>query len=337
MSKMSALVVPAAGRLEIQQVALPQIGPYQALVRMEVCGICNSTDHKLIEGTMSWAPPFPFVLGHESVGKVVEVGGKVTKFKIGDRVTRPTYQTPPGESLNAAMGGFAQYGIVTDAQAMAADGDASLLDDYNALRQLVVPAEMSARDAALCISLSETASVLRHFPNPRGRQIVVAGTGVAGLAFVLWFKLAGARVIALGRRETRLQHAQRLGADVVINTRSDDYLKQIEQAFDGTVDGLIEATGDAPLAEKLLQILKPEGFASAYGVPPTGTDYHERWQSPQVEEHLSFAWVANLLRRGWISPAWFVSHQWEFEQVTTAFDVVKSGEVSKGFVVLNED
>jgi D-arabinose 1-dehydrogenase-like Zn-dependent alcohol dehydrogenase len=47
-------------------------GPYEALVKMEACGICSSTDAKVVDGTMYWAPPFPLVLGHESVGRVVE-------------------------------------------------------------------------------------------------------------------------------------------------------------------------------------------------------------------------------------------------------------------------
>jgi hypothetical protein len=41
------------------KVATPQINAYQELVQIEMCGLCNSTDHKLIEGTMYWAPPFP--------------------------------------------------------------------------------------------------------------------------------------------------------------------------------------------------------------------------------------------------------------------------------------
>jgi threonine dehydrogenase-like Zn-dependent dehydrogenase len=333
---MQALVVTAPGQMEVREVATPRINSYQALVRIEICGVCNSTDHKLIEGTMHWAPPFPFVLGHESVGRVIEVGSKVRKFKVGDRVTRPIYVPPAGESVNAAMGGFAEYGIVTDAQAMADDGDASLLDDYNALRQMVVPFHLSTRDAALCISLSETASVLRHLPNVRGLKIGVAGTGVAGLAFVLWLKLAGATVIALGRRNERLQHAQQLGADAAVNTRDEDYLQQIEAAVGGPLDGLLEATGDAALSEKLLNVLKPDGFAVAYGVPPTGTNYHARWQSCEVEEHLSFPWVADLMQRGWVQPDWFASHLWDFDEVITVFQQVGKSEVCKGFVQLTD-
>lgn len=338
---MKALIVPEADRLEVRDVPAPQIGAYDALVRVEACGICNSTDHKLIAGTMGWAPPFPFVLGHESVGRVVEVGSRVRRFRVGDRVTRPIYRPPSGvpeeERYNAAMGGLAEYGVVRDAGAMAEDGDPSLLSDYNALRQMVVPGHLGAPDAALAISLSETASVLRHLPNPRGLRVAVAGTGVAGLAFMLWFKLAGAYVIALGRREERLRKARELGADAVIDTRAVDTAQALRDAGAGELDGLIEATGDASLAEQMLGALAPDGFACAYGVPPKGTEYPSRWRTAIVEEHLSYGWVCGLLARGWVKPEWFVSHTWDLRDVLSAFDQTARGEVLKGFVTFPAD
>ena len=328
---MKALVVPEAGRLEIREIPDPQIGPYDALVRNEYCGICNSTDTKLIDGKMFWAPPYPFVLGHESCGTVIETGSKVSRFRIGDRVTR-TLAFWPGshKNLNVAMGGFAEYGIVRDAVAMAADGDPSLLDDYNTQRQLVVPAGIGPVEAALAISLAETASLLRHLPNLRGSKVVVAGTGVAGLAFILWCKLAGATVISLGRRRERLDEALRLGADLALDTTHGDLVENLRDI--GNVDGMIEATGDAPFANHLLEALSEGGFAAAYGVPPTGVAYDVRRKNLPVEEHLSQAWVCDLLRRGWIKAEWFISQTWDFSEIITAFDEVRSGRVKKGFV-----
>lgn len=333
---MKALVVPTAGRLEIQEIAEPQIGPYDALVRNECCGICNSTDTKLIDGKMFWAPPFPFVLGHESCGTVVEVGSKVRRYHVGDRVTR-TLAFWPGsrQDLNAAMGGFAEFGVVRDAEAMAADGDPSLLEDYNTQRQLVVPAGIGPVEASLAISLSETSSLLRHLPNLRGRKVVVAGTGVAGLAFVFWCKLAGATVIALGRRKERLDEAISLGADMALGTTDGNIVEKLRDACKGNVDGLIEATGDAPLANSLLETLADDGFAAAYGVPPTGVSYDARWKNLPVEEHLAFAWVCDLIRRGWIKPSWFVSNTWDFAEVIRAFGEVRKGRVKKGFILFS--
>jgi len=330
---MKALIVPKAGQLELTEIPQPEIGPFDALVRNECCGICSSTDAKLIDGLMSWPPPFPIILGHESCGTVVETGAKVRRYRVGDRVTRSIAFWPgtrPG--LNIAMGGFAEYGMVRDAAALAAEGDSSLLNDYNAQRQLVAPPHLDPIETALAISLSETASVLRHLPNLRGKTVGVAGTGVAGLAFILWCKMAGARVIAIGRRATRLEEAKQVGADLILNTTQGDAAENLRNLASGPVDGLIEATGDAPLANRLLQALAKDGFATAYGVPPTGASYDKRWISASVEEHLDFPWVADLLHRGWIESTWFVSHVWSFDEVIRAFDEVRQGKVKKGFI-----
>jgi threonine dehydrogenase-like Zn-dependent dehydrogenase len=330
---MKALVAPEANRLEIQEIPEPRIGPYDARVRIDVCGICNSTDAKLVEGTMFWAPPFPIVLGHESAGTVVEVGGRVKKFKVGDVVTRPMAWWPGEvEGPNIAIGGFAEFGIVRDGLAMAEDGDPSLLDDGFVLHQVVVPEGIGSHDAALAISLAETASVLKHLPNMRGKTVVVAGTGIAGLAFTLWCKMAGAAVVTLGRRKQRLELARARGADGTIDTSSPGWTEELRDKAGGSVDGLVEASGDADLAEKLLGVLGPEGFASAYGVPPTGIEYSSRWVPSPTEEHLGMPWVCDLLLRGWVKPEWFVTHEWDFGKAVSAFDQVKRGEVVKGFL-----
>ncbi len=334
---MKALVVPQRGQIVIDEIAPPEPGPYDALVQIEVCGICNSTDSKLIDGKMYWAPPFPFVLGHEAVGTVVAVGPWVRSYRVGDLVNRPVAFWPGSRpDLNAAMGGFAEYGLVRDSRAMAAAGDSSLIGDYLAQRQVVLPPALAPKDAALAISLSETASVLRHLPNLRGKVVVIAGTGIAGLAFTLWAKLAGAAVTVLGRREERLAHARRLGADAAVNTIDAHYLEVLQRVAGGAADVIIEATGDAALAAALEATLAPDGVALAYGVPPTGTTYGPCWLQAKVEEHLSLPWVADLIVRGWVRPEWFVSHSWNLDEASEAFAMVARGEVVKGFVVLHE-
>lgn len=155
---------------------------------------------------------------------------------------------------------------------------------------------------------------------------------MAGLAFTLWCKLAGATVIALGRRAQRLDEARKLGADLTIDTSKGDVTEKLLRAASGPLHGLIEATGDAALADSLLPALAPDGFAIAYGVPPSGTSYDKRWTNPAVEEHLSLPWVSDLLERNWISSSWFVSHVWDFSEILHAFDEVRSGKVKKGFI-----
>lgn len=330
---MNVLVVPEKGCLEVREVMCPAPGPYQALVQNEVCGICSSTDWKVALGQMSWAGPFPLALGHESVGRVVEVGAKVRNFRIGDRVTRSVL--PGSAAMNSAFGGFAEFGVVTDAAAMTADGDASLSEDYLALRQLVVPAFLDDPvQAALAISLAETASGMRSLPNLRGRRVLVAGTGMAGLAFTLWARLAGAdKVVTLGRRSQRLDLALRLGAGSAVATTASDWMACARDALDGPAEIVIEAVGDVDLADRLLTLLAADGVAAAYGAPPDGATFSPPWIVMPVEEQRDFAWAATMLRLGLVRPEWFVSHVWDgLDAAPTAFAAVRRGEIVKGFI-----
>lgn len=284
---------------------------------------------------MFWAPPFPFVLGHESVGTVAEVGARVRRFKVGDRVTRPLAFWPGSrDGLAVAMGGFSELSVVRDGVAMAADGDESLVEDYNCLRQNVVPPHLSPTEAALAISLAETASVLHGLPSLRGRRIAVLGTGVAGLSLMLWCKLAGARVIAVGRRQSRLDEAvATFGADASACAEGPaEVSASIVEAVGGKVDGLLEATGSPKFARAALDALEQDGFAVTYGVPATGDSYDGRWVEASVNEHLAYPWIADLLRRKLVRAEWFVSHEWPREDLIHAFDEVRSGKVRKGFI-----
>lgn len=330
---MKAVIVPQPGRLSIDEVACPVVGPYDALVRITCCGICNSTDWKVIQGQMPWAGRFPLVLGHESVGTVEQVGAKVRKFKVGDQVSRPI--VPRSEAMGSAWGGFAEYGIVTDAQAMADDGDPSMLGDYNAQRQNVVPGDVDPVWAALAISLAETSSVLDAAPTVAGRRVLIAGTGIAGLALTLWCKLAGAsRVVTLGRRPERLAKARDLGADEAIDTTADDWRTGASDALGGKADLMFEAIGHSAFADSLLTLLAEGGAAIAYGAPPDGEAFSAGWQNASVREQDRYPWVIDLIQRGWVDPEWFISHKWPFDEALNALEQVRRGEVLKGFVVI---
>ena len=92
----------------------PVPGEYDTLVRLDACGICNSTDYKLAKNTFV-SGSFPIALGHESIGTVVETGKKVKHFKPGDRVFRQVLPAIlESDGLRSVWGGFAELGLVTD-------------------------------------------------------------------------------------------------------------------------------------------------------------------------------------------------------------------------------
>src|SRR5438093_13106252 len=84
MATMKALVYTAPRRLELRDLAVPAIGPDEALVRIRAVGVCGSDLHGFLGKSKKRVPPL--VLGHEFCGEVADVGGQVFDFKPGDSV-----------------------------------------------------------------------------------------------------------------------------------------------------------------------------------------------------------------------------------------------------------
>jgi D-arabinose 1-dehydrogenase-like Zn-dependent alcohol dehydrogenase len=106
--EMRAAVVEKPGVLTIMDLPIPVPGPYEALCTLEYGATCTATDLHIIDGTIPFAIPCPAILGHESVGRVLEVGTKVRNFAQGDLVTRVgsvpcpiTGSTPHGVDMHA--------------------------------------------------------------------------------------------------------------------------------------------------------------------------------------------------------------------------------------------
>ena len=85
---MRAMVLEQPGRpLKLTEVPVPQPSPEQVLIRVHTCGVCR-TDLHVVDGELPH-PKLPLILGHEIVGTVVETGGRVEKFRVGDRIGVP--------------------------------------------------------------------------------------------------------------------------------------------------------------------------------------------------------------------------------------------------------
>ena len=87
---MKAAVVTESGKLEIRDVPMPQLGPYDVLVKSKNCygATCAGTDIHLMDGLHPYPVTFPTILGHESVGRVVEIGSKVRNLQVGQLISR---------------------------------------------------------------------------------------------------------------------------------------------------------------------------------------------------------------------------------------------------------
>ena len=342
---MKALVVTKDHKLDLRDTPAPVPGPFEALAKILACGICSTTDREIIKGTQPFASEYPCILGHESIGEVIEVGEGVTSFNVGDWVRRP-YAVFPGEVRNglySGWGGFADYGIVRDGRAKAqATGDTSLAGDYTTLRQTTVACRDSVAHAVLAISLAEVSSWFNDIGSVKGKIVAVGGTGIAGYCAVICARLGGARkVMIMGRRKERLDLGIDLGADAGVSAREDSPAQRIAEAAGGPVDVFCECVGSQDVFEIALDCLADDGIVAAYGVPP-GLQYAlplgkcpgpRRVTCHGAQEHLTYDWALDFLRSGTVAGK-LLTHTWPLHDYETAFEEIARGEVVKGMFVM---
>ncbi|MCC7492289.1 MAG: alcohol dehydrogenase catalytic domain-containing protein [Fimbriimonadaceae bacterium] len=334
---MRALVVTGPEAWEWADLPLPRPAADEALVRIETCGFCNSTDRELIRGDQPYRPATPFILGHESVGTVVEVGAACQRYRVGDRVTRAAAILPGDQrdGLSSGWGGFAEYGLVRDAAG-----------NYTSDRQVVLAPALAPEDAFLSISLAETRAFVEQVAEATGPLLgaaaVVVGTGVAGLTLTRWLRSAGCRlVVTLGRRPERLLLARRCGAHLALDSSAPDLAEQIRAHHGGALaTHLFEAIGRPALLPSFAPLLQPDAVVAIYGAAagsawdavyaqlPAGL----RPLRPGPEEHRYTRLVSEDLLAGRLEAGFWRSHLWTPDEFGAAIAQIDAGQVIKGCV-----
>jgi len=272
-NRMRSILALSPGMIGLELLPAPHTGPYEALVRVEACGICNSTDAKLIDGQFLRGC-YPSAIGHESVGIVVEIGDRVRHFQIGDRVLRSVLYDEHVPGGRSTWGGMSDFGVVVDATAIEED-DADLEVHWAAPKQQVVPSSISAVQAAAMITLKETLHFLQTFGVGCEETVAIVGTGPVAQAFCFLSVLRGASpVVVFGRRDIYAQRFKALGADeyVVGDQLPDVARAQLEM---GGFTRVIEAVGSRDALRRCVKLAGEIGHVRIYGLAPISDSWDQ--------------------------------------------------------------
>lgn len=332
---MKAFLMTAPNVASVTDVADPVMGEYEARVQMVVCGICNSTDRMLRNGSFAPGVTYPSILGHESVGRVTAVGDRVRYFSAGQLVTRCSAYGWHNSPIDMYWGGFAEYGIVQDSQAWREDHPGERSPD--GFPHIVFGPEHSPEDIALGISLAETWSIAADAGAMVGNVVGVSGTGVAGLSLVAYARLLGAhKVVCVGRREDRTRLALGLGAtDVAISgTEADSLFREL-----GGAHVVFEASGKPTAIDAAFRWVRPGGRLIIYSAPeepvPLNVMAAPREASLVVSrprEGAVLERVVAMIESGLIPRDWFLSKTFSFDQIGDAFVEIETGSIIKALV-----
>ncbi|MBP86163.1 MAG: hypothetical protein CMJ64_05525 [Planctomycetaceae bacterium] len=266
---MKAAVLHQFGQpLAIENVADPQPGRHDVVVRVMACGI-DGTDLKLLDG-FGYTPELPFIMGHEPAGIVDVVGSQVTEFQPGDRVLPYIFLIPPGdrwyqsprEQLCPEMAGVIGVKNVPGGYAERLRVPA---------RQLIrIPDGIAWKDAAVLCDAGLTAwHAVARSRVQLGETVLVIGVGGVGSFAVQFAKLAGADVVAVEQSAKKTESARSLGAQHVIDSCQLQVSEEVRRLTGGAgADCVLDIVGSADTLAAGIDSLRVGGRLVVVGYTP---------------------------------------------------------------------
>jgi propanol-preferring alcohol dehydrogenase len=211
----AALLTKYGNLLEITEVPRPVPNADEVLVKIEASGVCF-TDVHIMKGEHASPNPLPLIMGHEGVGRVVELGSDGGRLKVGDRVGIGYVFGACGHCRECLTGGE-NYCPDFDATGFSVSG---CFAEYVVMRQEWanrIPEGISPIEAAplMCAGAAAYASHKKTGVQA-GDTLAIFGLGGLGQYAIQIAKLCGVRVIAVDISEEKLATAKALGADEIV-------------------------------------------------------------------------------------------------------------------------
>ncbi|MGQ0832844.1 MAG: zinc-dependent alcohol dehydrogenase [Microthrixaceae bacterium] len=245
--RMAAAVLQGPGRLEVTEVAVPAVGADEVLVAIELCGICGSDLHMVLDG---WGAPGSWQ-GHEWIGTIAAVGDAVTRWQPGDVVVggptvrcgtcamcvagRPSLcETRDTPGIGPEQGGFAAYKL-------------SAADEV-----LPMPTGLDRRASALTEPLAVALHGIHQGKAEAGQRVLVLGAGPIGALTIAALRALGVDDVTCAEPSPiRQELAARVGATRVIHPDDLEVPSIAEPGLvvDGAVDLVLECSGKARAME----------------------------------------------------------------------------------------
>jgi len=293
--------------LTVETVAAGGLKHNDVLVRIKAAGLCH-TDLEVVTGSLRY--PMPIVLGHEAAGIVEEIGPEARGVAVGDHVVLswnphcghcfycdrdlpilcetylahgPKAVPFDGESRTRLMdgrelkqlmfiGGFGEYAIVTDHQA------------------IVVPKELPFDRGCLlgCGVMTGVGAALNIANMAYGDTVMVIGCGAVGLSAVQGARLAGAgAIIAVDLDPKKLALAEKLGATLLVNAGTENVVGIAKAKTAGRgVDVVLEAAGSPAGFRAAVEAVRPGGEVVWLGKTDVEHEVAFRWGSLMAEKRI---------------------------------------------------
>jgi len=250
----------------IEEAEKPQVSDTEMLIEMLYCGLCGSDVIKIFDNSLKK----PDVYGHEVVGRIIETGNKVKKFKTGDIVVA-AHHIPCGiciyckhknhtmceqfKKTNIFPGGFSQYIKLSEKHIN--NTTFKLPEGLNPLKAVFV------EPLACCIRAMDRIERLAE------DIFSITGAGTIGILFLLLIKLEDLKVVVIDIDKKRLELVEKLGANLIVNpseTSIGRILKEKILPYTEGIDAAILTVTNQYTISDALSYIRPGGSINIFGM-----------------------------------------------------------------------
>ncbi|MCF7849450.1 MAG: alcohol dehydrogenase catalytic domain-containing protein [Kiritimatiellales bacterium] len=336
---MNGVVYYAPGDIRVEEVAMPECGADEILVKVDACAVCGTDLKSMLVGNPRIKAPK--VMGHEFTGLIESVGADVTGFEEGERVVMAT-SVSCGECFYCKKGhnnlcaelapmGFTYEGGMADYTVIPA----------RAIRNghvIKVPSHVKAEHAALAEPLSCAVNSCENCNIQTGDTVVVIGAGPMGILNACAARELGAgKIIMAEINPARLSQCGPF-ADLLVNPAEQDLEQIVKNETNGVgADVVIVAAPAAPPQEQALSMVRKQGTVCLFASLPVGKSmlnidsriihYGEIklvGSSDSTPAHVRKA--VEMIAGGTLRADLLASHILPFSGIFDAYELMKSGE-----------
>ncbi len=326
--------------LKHEDIERPSPRPGPVLIKVLAAGV-ERLEHYIREGSIVPELPFPHILGADAAGEVADLGEGVTGLEIGERVIvvpgypqneeetniRPTVTAP-----SFALPGLHISGTYTQFMTVPAY---ALVKDETGLK----PEEA----ATLPVPLATAVQSLKGIGEVKAGDKVLIHSGASGSGSmqIQVAKVLGADVATTVRSDAKGEFAKTLGADLVINTRKEDFVERVKAWTAGVGADVVIDNLSGDVLAKSIEATKPMGVIVAFGFS-AGAEVkfdirslffaQKRLHGSMASDIEDFNWGLEQVRVGRIKP--LLDHTLPLSKAAEAHRLISTGQVTGNLVLL---
>jgi L-iditol 2-dehydrogenase len=338
---MKAQVLTGIRQMEMRDVSTPKIvRDTDVLLKIEEVGVCGSDMHYYETGRIgSQVVQYPFIVGHECAGRVVEIGSAVKNLRIGQLVAvEPAVSCHTCDQCLSWRPHTCRKLVFLGCPGQIA----GCLSEYLVMPQeccVSIEGKLTATQGVLCEPFAIGLYAVKQSRIQEGAKVVILGAGPIGLSVMTAVKAFGAgKVYMTEIIQERIRLAKNNGADWVGNPQKENVVTAISGAEQGGIDIVYECAGKQEALDQGIELLKPGGKMMLVGIPREdrvsfSPDLMRRREITLInvrrQNHCTQQAI-DLLAAGKVNLDFMVTHRFDFAQTQKAFDLVagyKDGSV----------